>query len=216
MNFDAQYAPRHGKPEERSPEDVDPALTMPDDAIIGAHSVAEVVFVGPVGVGKTTAVRTLSTSKPIGSEVRASTMNDFVVGGKETTTVGIEMGVWERANGDRIALYGTAGQDRFDSSRTPALNPEAGLVLMMFGYEYLLKDQVEEWVSILGEKRALHRTAIGVNFLTPGQEDPVPRIKHLLEVRGHGDIPVRMTDPRNLYDVASIAESALKRVEECR
>ena len=94
MNFDAQYAPRHGKPEERSPEDVDPALTMPDDAIIGAHSDAEVVFVGPVGVGKTTAVRTLSTSKPIGSEVRASTMNDFVVGGKETTTVGIEMGVW--------------------------------------------------------------------------------------------------------------------------
>ena len=87
---------------------------------------------------------------------------------------------------------------------------------MMFGYEYLLKDQVEEWVSILGEKRALHRTAIGVNFLTPDQEDPVPRIKHLLEVRGHGDIPVRMTDPRNLYDVASIAESALKRVEECR
>ncbi len=216
MNFDARHAPRHGKLEERSAADVDPALAMPDDAIIGAHSDAEVVFVGPVGVGKTTAVRTLSTSRTIGSEVRASTMNDFVVGGKETTTVGIEIGVWERADGSRVALYGTAGQDRFDSSRTPALNPEAGLVLMMFGYEHLLTDQVEEWVSMLGEKRALHRTAIGVNFLAPDQEDPVPRIKHLLEVRGHGDIPVQMTDPRNLYDVAAIAEIALKRVEEYR
>ncbi|MDK8797731.1 hypothetical protein QP994_07520 [Corynebacterium sp. MSK044] len=216
MNVEARYAPRHGKPEELTPEDVDSTLVMPEDAIIGAHSHAEIVFVGPVGVGKTTAVRALSTSTPVSSEVKASTTDDFIVGGKETTTVGIEMGVWERLNGQRVALYGTAGQDRFDASRTPALNPEAGIVLMLFGYEHLLKDQVQEWVGLLGEKRALHRTVIGVNFLAPGQEDPIPRIKQLLQDHGQRDVPVQMVDPRNVFDVADIAEAALKRVEECQ
>ena len=148
--------------------------------------------------------------------MKASTTDDFIVGGKETTTVGIEMGVWERLNGQRVALYGTAGQDRFDASRTPALNPEAGIVLMLFGYEHLLKDQVQEWVGLLGEKRALHRTVIGVNFLAPGQEDPIPRIKQLLQDHGQMDVPVQMVDPRNVFDVADIAEAALKRVEECQ
>ena len=87
---------------------------------------------------------------------------------------------------------------------------------MLFGYEHLLKDQVQEWVGLLGEKRALHRTVIGVNFLAPGQEDPIPRIKQLLQDHGQRDVPVQMVDPRNVFDVADIAEAALKRVEECQ
>ena len=40
-----------------------------NDAIVGSPSDAEVVFIGPVGVGKTTAVQTLSSVPPINTEV---------------------------------------------------------------------------------------------------------------------------------------------------
>ena len=186
---------------------------IPDDAIIGSHSDFEVVFLGPVGIGKTTAVRTLSSVPAVSSEVLAVSGEDFVAQEKKTTTVGIDMGMWERPDGSQVALFGTAGQDRFHSSRTPAHNPEAGVVLMLFGYEHMLREQLELWVDILDQKRALHRTVVGVNFVSQDDPDPLPTVYKILNSMELGDIPALMVDPRDPGDVASIVESALQRVE---
>ena len=98
-----------------------------NDAIVGSPSDAEVVFIGPVGVGKTTAVQTLSSVPPINTEVMMfEGAEEFLHTSKTTTTVGIDYGMWVRPDGKVIGLFGTTGQDRFTDSRTPLLNPDAG------------------------------------------------------------------------------------------
>ena len=105
-----------------------------NDAIVGSPSDAEVVFIGPVGVGKTTAVQTLSSVPPINTEVMMfEGAEEFLHTSKTTTTVGIDYGMWVRPDGKVIGLFGTTGQDRFTDSRTPLLNPDAGIVIWLYG-----------------------------------------------------------------------------------
>jgi signal recognition particle receptor subunit beta len=72
---------------------------------------SRILFLGPVGAGKTTAVRAISDIEVVDTDVRAS---DEVAELKATTTVAMDMGVLQLNDGDRIVLYGAPGQDRFD------------------------------------------------------------------------------------------------------
>jgi signal recognition particle receptor subunit beta len=72
---------------------------------------SRILFLGPVGAGKTTAVRTISDIAVVDTDVRAS---DGVAELKPTTTVAMDMGVLRLGETDRVLLYGAPGQDRFD------------------------------------------------------------------------------------------------------
>ena len=213
MNVSSAVGRRHGRDEDTTPDDLDPHLTMPTDALVGAYSDSEVVFVGPVGVGKTTGVTTISTVAPISTEAHATTSDDFIADTKHTTTVGIDFGVWDRADGSRVAVFGTAGQDQFDDARTPARNPEAALVVWLFGIPHLLEQQVVHWLETIGSLNAYHRTTVAVNFIDPDREDPVPVLNDYLAQAGHADIPVVAADPRDPEDVAFVIDRALARME---
>ncbi|PAT08392.1 hypothetical protein [Corynebacterium hadale] len=205
---------RHGKAEDITDDDLDPHLTMPSDAIIGAYSDSEVVFVGPVGVGKTTGVATISTVTPINTEAHANASDDFIAQTKTTTTVGIDFGVWDRADTTRVAVFGTAGQDQFDDARTPARNPAAALVVWLFGLPQLLEQQVVHWLETIGSLDAYHRTTFAVNFIDPDGPDPLPILRDFLSTAGHSDIPVVAADPRVHDDVARVIDLALTRLED--
>lgn len=71
----------------------------------------KVLFVGPVGVGKTTAVTVLSDKKVISTDVLVSDMTRFR---KPQTTVAFDYGVVELRNDLKVHLYGAPGQQRFD------------------------------------------------------------------------------------------------------
>ena len=72
---------------------------------------SRILFLGPVGAGKTTAVRTISDIAVVDTDVRAS---DGAADRKATTTVAMDMGVLRLGDADRVLLYGAPGQDRFD------------------------------------------------------------------------------------------------------
>lgn len=210
-------APRHStdQPREAQPHTAVP-WTADSDALIGSFVDAEVVFLGPVGVGKSTAIATLSTLAPIQTEAYAATWDDFYVRTKTTTTVGIDYGVWNRADGGAVALYGTPGQERFEASRSHASNPDAALVLWFFGYEHLLEDQITEWLMVIHKLDAFDRLVLAVNFREPDQADPVDTLRELIPSYGFPEIPVVAADPRDVNDVSAVVERALKRVEEKR
>jgi len=71
----------------------------------------KIVFTGPVGAGKTTAIRTLSDIEPISTEQYAT---DETKNLKEETTVAMDYGSMMLGGKERIHLYGTPGQKRFD------------------------------------------------------------------------------------------------------
>jgi signal recognition particle receptor subunit beta len=70
----------------------------------------KIIFAGPVGAGKTTAISAISDIVVVGTEARAS---DEVQQRKNTTTVAMDYGVLNLEGGEKVHLYGTPGQERF-------------------------------------------------------------------------------------------------------
>ena len=167
-----------------------------NDAIVGSPSDAEVVFIGPVGVGKTTAVQTLSSVPPINTEVMMfEGAEEFLHTSKTTTTVGIDYGMWVRPDGKVIGLFGTTGQDRFTDSRTPLLNPDT------------LGTDLGSWITTAGGPTNSHRILIGVNYPT---DEGLNEIKATLEQLELGHIRVTTADPRNIDDVRRVVNDVLQ------
>ena len=70
-----------------------------------------ILFMGPVGAGKTQAVRTLSDIDTAETDVKAT---DTTAVFKAMTTVSMDAGVLDLGEGDKVRLIGAPGQDRFD------------------------------------------------------------------------------------------------------
>ncbi len=66
---------------------------------------------GPVGAGKTQAIRALSSIDVAGTDVRATDETALL---KSHTTVSMDAGVLDLGSGDKVRLLGAPGQDRFD------------------------------------------------------------------------------------------------------
>jgi small GTP-binding protein len=90
----------------------------------------KLVFAGPVGAGKTTAIQSLSDIEVVRTEASAS---DDVKQLKKTTTVAMDYGFMKLASGDQVRLYGTPGQKRFDFMWDILTENALGLVLMLRG-----------------------------------------------------------------------------------
>lgn len=71
----------------------------------------KIIFAGPVGSGKTTSISSVSDIMVVGTEAKAS---DEVAQRKTHTTVAMDYGVLSLEGGQKVHLYGTPGQDRFD------------------------------------------------------------------------------------------------------
>ncbi|HKB60444.1 MAG TPA: ATP/GTP-binding protein [Gallionellaceae bacterium] len=71
----------------------------------------KIIFAGPVGSGKTTSISSVSDIMVVGTEAKAS---DDVALRKANTTVAMDYGVLNLDDGQKVHLYGTPGQDRFD------------------------------------------------------------------------------------------------------
>src|SRR5690554_7751801 len=71
----------------------------------------KIIFTGPVGAGKTTAIAAISDKPPISTDEAAS---DMTTSRKSQTTVAMDYGVKYLDNSDILHLYGTPGQERFN------------------------------------------------------------------------------------------------------
>ncbi|MEW5789102.1 MAG: ATP/GTP-binding protein [Pseudomonadota bacterium] len=88
----------------------------------------KIIFSGPVGAGKTTAITSLSDTPPVSTEQLASDETRLV---KATTTVAMDYGVIRLGGEERIHLYGTPGQERFDFMWEILSQGAIGLVLLI-------------------------------------------------------------------------------------
>ncbi len=70
----------------------------------------KIIFTGPMGAGKTTAIAAISEVEPVRTEVDNSDRDSH---GKELTTVGFDFGRITLPGGHCVRLYGTPGQARF-------------------------------------------------------------------------------------------------------
>ncbi len=88
----------------------------------------KIIFTGPVGAGKTTAIDSISDLPPVKTDATASDMTKLRKAG---TTVAMDYGVINLDDGEKIHLYGTPGQERFDFMWDILTTGGIGLVLLL-------------------------------------------------------------------------------------
>ena len=88
----------------------------------------KIIFTGPVGAGKTTAIQSLSDDAPVSTDEAAS---DMTKSRKKATTVAMDYGLMRLEGGEVIHLYGTPGQERFDFMWEILSTGGIGLVILL-------------------------------------------------------------------------------------
>ena len=87
----------------------------------------KILFTGTMGAGKTSAIAAISEVVPMRTEAR--NMDTSV--DKATTTVGLDYGEVTLENGEKLRLYGTPGQKRFEFMWTILSRGALGLVILV-------------------------------------------------------------------------------------
>ncbi|MCG8122869.1 MAG: ATP/GTP-binding protein, partial [Candidatus Thiodiazotropha taylori] len=88
----------------------------------------KIIFTGPVGAGKTTAISVLSDIVPVTTDEMASDMTKDL---KQQTTVAMDYGLMRINESERVHLYGTPGQERFNFMWEVLTQGGLGLVLLI-------------------------------------------------------------------------------------
>jgi uncharacterized protein len=165
----------------------------------------KIIFTGPVGAGKTTAIQSLSDIPMVKTDVSASDAPNIV---KTTTTVAMDYGVHNLANGDKIHLYGTPGQERFDFMWTILASGGMGLVVLLSNNRP--NPVADMWCYLEAFKGFIGKTqaAIGVT-----QMDIKPKpdiVDYQMELKSaHLQVPVYAVDARQKKDLSILVQSLL-------
>ncbi len=88
----------------------------------------KIIFTGPVGAGKTTAISAISDEPPVVTDVACT---DESIRLKETTTVALDYSYITLDDGSRIHLYGTPGQERYGFMWNILTRGGIGLVILV-------------------------------------------------------------------------------------
>ena len=88
----------------------------------------KIIFSGPVGAGKTTAISSISDIPPVTTDEMAS---DMTRSQKPGTTVAMDYGMLNLGDSERIHLYGTPGQERFNFMWDILTHGGIGLILLL-------------------------------------------------------------------------------------
>jgi hypothetical protein len=168
-------------------------------------STYKLVFAGPVGSGKTTAIRTLSDIDVVSTEAMAS---DEVQRLKKTTTVAMDYGLMKLDSGDQVRLYGTPGQKRFDFMWEILTENALGLVLMIKGNAPDPVADLQEYVTEFRDFIDKTALVVGVTHTDQGAWDARLQIAKALADLG---LPpcVMDADARNRAHMATLVKALI-------
>jgi signal recognition particle receptor subunit beta len=168
----------------------------------------KILFVGPPGAGKTTAIGKLSNVAPVSTEVSSSELGL----GKACTTVGLDYGELVFGDIGRVRLFGVPGQARF-SFMWDILAPGAtGFVLLIHAGS---QDPVADLALLLDHFRhALAQTACVVGLSRAG-EQAGPLVDALIDTLASRGLacPVLALDVRDHAQVLQLMGAVIAQAE---
>lgn len=172
------------------------------------------VFAGPVGAGKTTAVRALSDVVPVDTDVPISAGSaEYGDGEKTTTTVGLDYGAWKPTDEISVALIGVPGQDRFAHARQSASSSDTRILLWLRADRGSIVDDAGEWLPRFADDH--DRLVIAVTHCTDDAIDAVrAELTETLDRYGIPHTRVLAADARDRESVMRVACVALDLPEE--
>jgi len=110
-------------------------------------TVPKLVLAGPVGAGKTTAIRSITDSEPVSTEMPLS---EGMTTDKTTTTVALDFANALLADGTPLLVYGLPGQERFAFMRPILLQDAFGVIVLLNACDDDVALQCEYWLREIG------------------------------------------------------------------
>lgn len=168
----------------------------------------KILFTGTMGAGKTTAIGAISEIRPLNTDVH----NHDASVAKDLTTVGLDYGEVTLENGEKVRLYGTPGQKRFDFMWTILSKGALGVILLI---DNSRPDPLADLDLYLdGFADLISRTAcvVGVGRM---EQSPQPDLDAFaLRMQDKGFVsPVLATDVRDPAQVLQLVDLLLLQLE---
>lgn len=176
--------------------------------VIGQKIQHQLVFIGSFGVGKTTAVQSLSDIEVVSMEATANIEYNASMKDKTTTTIGFDYGECLLDDNETISLYGIPGQARFENVWDVLLPRCSGVVLWVFANQGNALSDCERWLKILRQKNAIHKLAVALTRISADDETVLNACRQLVSLY-HPYAPVLTADPRERDSVLQATVMAL-------
>ena len=165
----------------------------------------KIIFTGPVGAGKTTAIQSMSDIPIVSTNEEAS---DMTKDRKPQTTVAMDYGRINIGTKEKIHLYGTPGQERFSFMWDILTKGALGLILLLDNsrenpqqdlkfYTNAFKNFINEGNLIIGVTR--------MDEVNNPNIDDYRKWLHDLSISA----PVFTVDARERQDVSSLVQALL-------
>ncbi|MBK6851529.1 MAG: ATP/GTP-binding protein [Burkholderiales bacterium] len=169
----------------------------------------KIIFTGPVGAGKTTAIASISDIEPLRTDEQAS---DMTQKRKSATTVAMDYGMIRLGPKEKVHLYGTPGQERFDFMWDILTKGGIGLVLLLDNTRPTPFEDMKFYIGAFREFIESTRLVVGVTQMdgkpSPTIDDYVRQMKEL-EIAA----PVFEIDARRRDDVSTLIEALLLSID---
>lgn len=164
---------------------------------IGQQIDHQIIFAGAFGVGKTTALKAISSIPVANTDVKSLELTEeHIVAGKNTTTVGFDYGELKLPDGSVIALIGLPGQNRFDSMWDKLLARDTGVVLWVYGNQAEDMQQCRQWLDTLKARKATRQLCVALTRLPTPTPKPILEKYRQLVAQYNPYAPVLAVDPR--------------------
>jgi small GTP-binding protein len=169
----------------------------------------KIIFTGPVGAGKTTAIASISDIEPIRTDEHAS---DMTQKRKSATTVAMDYGMIRLGPKEKVHLYGTPGQERFDFMWDILTKGGIGLVLLLDNTRPTPFEDMRFYIKAFKEFIDGTRLVIGV---TQMDARATPTIDEYVRQLAELDVtaPIFEVDARQRTDVSTLIEALLLQID---
>ncbi|WP_225781760.1 ATP/GTP-binding protein [Xenophilus sp. Marseille-Q4582] len=150
-----------------------------------------IVLFGPMGIGKTTALRALCGAGSVDCDVPNL---DRLSHDKATTTVGADFGIVRMEDGEELHIYGSPGQDRFGFLRQWLLSFAVGALILVDANDAGALDLAQQTLNEV--QRHAPDAASVVLVARPATAPVLDRFSQALAERAGRAVPVMPVDVR--------------------
>jgi signal recognition particle receptor subunit beta len=165
----------------------------------------KIIFTGPVGAGKTTAISSISDLAPVKTDAAAS---DMTKDRKKSTPVAMDYGVMNLEGGEKVHLYGTPGQERFDFMWDILTTGGIGLILLLDNTRSDPFQDLRFFVEAFDKFIKDTAVAIGVTQMDISSKPSIADYHQQLQSMGLNP-PLFAVDAREHNDVSLLVQALL-------
>lgn len=166
---------------------------------------AKLVFAGPVGAGKTTAIRSLSDVAPVSTEMP---LTDGAMGEKTTTTVAMDFSPVLLDDGTPLHIYGLPGQEHFAHMRPIVMAGAVGVIVVLPGDSLRIAHECEHWIRAIRDIDADAGLVIGITRTDLAPAFRMDAVRQAVRRCGR-PIPVFTFDARDREQTAHLVQALL-------